>query len=108
MRRLSNLALLVGTLMVVTTPALAEPPAPSRDTVDLKLRLEIGRDGFRLGGTVVGLDGVYEAWLKGALHPDGVTLEGRVRHPDRAYDFKLDADSGDRWRGSPDAPGQGI
>jgi hypothetical protein len=108
MRRSWKVALLVGALMVVTAPALAQPLAPARDAVDLKLRLEIGRDGFRLGTTILGLDGVYGAWLNGALRPDGVTVEGRVQHPDRAYDFTLEADVGDGRRGSLGAPGHGI
>ena len=80
----------------LAAPARAEHngQAPARDSVDLNLDLKIGGEGFRLGGTVFGLEGVYGAWLNGAVRPDGFSVDGRLQHPERAYNFKFNADVG--------------
>jgi len=102
MKRTLFVVLIGGALLTAAMPARAEhnTPAASRDSVDLNMDLKIGRDGFRLGGTVFGLEGVYGAWLNGAVRPDGFSIDGRVQHPDHAYNFKLNADVADWLRRS--------
>ena len=94
MKTMLSVALIVGAVLAVAAPALAEHngEAAARDSVDLNLDVKIGGDGFRLGGTVFGLEGVYGAWINGAVRPDGFSVDGRVQHPARAYNFKLNAD----------------
>jgi len=94
MKTMLSVALIVGAVLAVAAPALAEhnSEAAARDSVDLNLDVKIGGDGFRVGGTVFGVEGVYGAWINGAVRPDGFFVDGRVQHPERAYNFKLNAD----------------
>src|SRR3989442_12734383 len=96
MKTMLSVALMACALLALAAPARAEHngQAPARDSVDLNLDLKIGGEGFRLGGTVFGLEGVYGAWLNGAVRPDGFSVDGRLQHPERAYNFKLNADVG--------------
>jgi len=102
MSRTLFVVLVGGALLAAVMPARAEhnTPAPSRDSVDLNVDIKIDRDGFRLGGTVFGLEGVYGAWFNGAVREDGFTVDGRIQHPDRAYNFKLNGDVADWLRRS--------
>jgi hypothetical protein len=110
MRRSWLVVLIGGALVLATAPARAEHngPAPSRDSIDLNVDLEIGGDSFRLGGALFGRKGVYGAWINGALRPDGFTVDGRVQHPDHAYNFRLDADIAGWLRRSLGVFGHGI
>lgn len=86
--------LLAGALLMLTaTPARADHmgAAPQR-SIDLNVDLRLGADGFRLGGQLLGLEGVYGAWLNGQFGQGGFTLDGRFQEPERAFNFKLDAD----------------
>jgi len=96
MKTMLSVALMACALLTLAAPARAEhnSQAPARDSVDLNLDLKIGGEGFRLGGTVFGLEGVYGAWLNGAVRPDGFSVDGRLQHPERAYNFKFNADVG--------------
>jgi len=96
MKTMLSVALMAGALLTLAATARAEHngQAPARDSVDLNLDLKIDGEGFRLGGTVFGLEGVYGAWLNGAVRPDGFSVDGRLQHPERAYNFKLNADVG--------------
>jgi len=69
------------------------PPTPS-DLLDLDVKL--GADSFRLGARVFGATGVWGAWLNGQSRPDGFGLDGRVQQPERAYNFKMNAEI-DAW-----------
>ena len=102
MKTMLSVALMTCALLTLAAPARAEHngQAPARDSVDLNLDLKVGKDGFRLGGTVFGLEGVYGAWINGAVRPEGFSVDGRVQHPDRAFNFKLDADVGEWLRRS--------
>jgi hypothetical protein len=64
------------------------------DLVDVDIK--IGAGGFRLGARVFGESGVWGAWVNGQSRPDGFTLDGRVQQPERAYNFKINADI-DAW-----------
>jgi len=110
MKRRLSILFFIGALTAVATPAGAEPTGPvaSRESVDLNVSLEIGGDGFRLVGTIAGLEGVYGAWINGTLHADGITVDGRVQQPDRAYNFTLNADIAARLRRSKGVFGNGI
>lgn len=78
---------------LAAAPAAAEHNGPSpRPSVDLNLDVKVGRDGFRLGGQLCGPDGVWGAWLNGARRPGGVTLDGRLEEPGRAFNFKLNGE----------------
>ncbi len=96
MKTMLSVALMACALLTLAAPARAEHngQAPARDSVDFNLDLKIGGEGFRLGGTVFGLEGVYGAWLNGAVRPDGFSVDGRLQHPERAYNFKFNADVG--------------
>jgi hypothetical protein len=102
MRTILSVAFIAGALFGLAAPALAEHngQTSARDSVDLNLDVKIGRDGFRLGGTVFGLEGVYGAWINGAVRPEGFSVDGRVQHPERAFNFKLNADVGEWLRRS--------
>jgi hypothetical protein len=64
----------------------------SRST-DLDVQLRLGLNGFRLGGRLLGREGVAGAWLNGDMGPKGFQLDGRVQREDgRAWNFKLDAE----------------
>jgi hypothetical protein len=90
--------------MLATVPASAEHTTfgdgsqvsrggeASRST-DLDLQLRLGLNGFRLGGRLLGPEGVAGAWLNGGMGPSGFQLDGRVQREDgRAWNFKLDAE----------------
>lgn len=92
-------AIALGIVLAVTAPAWAEhrtlqPPQATQpaDEKSLQLDLEIGREGFRLGGRFFGRDGVSGAWLNGRVLPYGLSLDGRVQSPDHSRDFKLNLD----------------
>jgi hypothetical protein len=75
------------------------PGDVARDGAALDLSLKLGARGFRLGGTLSGLDGLGGgAWLSGEARPDGFRLDGRVEHGGRTHRFRFDADL-DAWLG---------
>ncbi len=79
----------------LVTPVWAEHNAPNdapSKSVDLDVDLRMHRDGFRLGGQLLGLSQAYRGWLNGEVRPDGVTLDGRLQEGDRAFNFKFNAD----------------
>jgi len=76
-------------------PASAEHGEKS-SSVDLNVDLRVNRDGFRLGGQLLGLGHMYGAWLNGEVRPDGLSLDGRVQEGARAFTFKLNAEIA-RW-----------
>lgn len=86
-------ALLAGGL--TPAPAGAEHGGRPWVDLDLGLDLEVGADGFRLGGRVLGPQGPYGAWLEGWRSPWGFRLDGRVEDGARRYRFRLDTDA---WR----------
>jgi hypothetical protein len=59
---------------------------------DLGLDLRLGRDGFRIGATLEGLQRLYGASLEGQRRPGGFRLDGRVRDGDREQRFRLDTE----------------
>ena len=69
-------------------PAWAEHGEKS-GSVDLTIDFRVGRDGFRLGGQLLGLGHMYGAWLNGEVRPDGVSVDGRVQEGARAFNFTL-------------------
>lgn len=71
-------------------PAWAEHEKSS--SVDLNVDLRVNRDGFRLGGQLLGLGHTYGAWLNGEVRPDGLRLDGQVQDGGHAFNFKLNAD----------------
>jgi hypothetical protein len=100
---------------VAGAEAASKPPTAGRATTaselaggpsstDLELQLGLGLNGFRLGGRLLGPDGVAGAWLNGGMGPNGFALDGRVQRGDgRAWNFKLDAEMMDEaarlaWR----------
>jgi len=97
MKTMLSVALIAGSLSILAAPALAEHngQAPARDSVDLNLDLKVGKDGFRLGGALLGLEGLYGAWINGALRAEGFSVDGRIQHPERAFNFKINADVGE-------------
>jgi hypothetical protein len=72
-------------------PARAEHNSGPETKSTLDLDLKVDRDGFRLGGRLLG-DHVRGAWLNGRLTDGGFSVDGRVQGEDRAYNFKLNAD----------------
>lgn len=93
-RRLIAVSLLAAIVMTVALmPAAAEHEgAASKQSIDLNVDLRVDRDGFRVGGQLFGLGGVYGAWLNGQFGHRGLTLDGRVQDASRAFNFKLNAD----------------
>src|SRR5436309_14504129 len=93
MKTMLSVALMACALLTLAAPARAEHngQAPARDSVDLNLDLKIGGEGFRLGGTVFGLEGVYGAWLNGAVRPDGFEVDGSLMTPERASQCMINA-----------------
>jgi len=108
--KIAWLVVVMACTVLATSPAWAEHngPAPSRDAVDVNIDLKFFNDGFRLGGTIAGLEGVYGAWFNGKIRPDGLSVDGRVQHPDRTYNFKINADVADWLRRSLGGFGDGI
>jgi uncharacterized protein (TIGR00251 family) len=91
-----GLALLV--LLAAAAPAAADhltfdlgarPLAPRPFDADLDVRVD--RDGFRIGGRVLGFGQPFGAWLQGRFRERGLTLEGQLQG-DRTYNLHLDAD----------------
>jgi hypothetical protein len=80
----------------LVTPAWAEHNAPPSKSVDLDVDLRVHRDGFRLGGHLLGLSQAYSGWLNGEVRPEGLTLDGRIQEGDRAFNFKFNAEMA-RW-----------
>jgi hypothetical protein len=100
MSRLVVLTLVFAMILIAAPPARAEhmtfaggPEAPAPDgdrTLDVQVR--VGKDGFRMGGRLLGGVGVPGAWLNGQLRRDGFAIDGRVQNDKgRAYNFKFDA-----------------
>lgn len=96
----------ITALAVVTltaAPAAAEQDAAS--SVNLNLDLKVGKDGFRFGGQLFGLGGVWGAWVNGERREGGFTVDGRLQDPGRAFNFKMNADIDkwlrDLWPGTP-------
>jgi uncharacterized protein (TIGR00251 family) len=73
----------------LTLDPTARPAAPRPLDADLNVRLD--RDGFRIGGRVLGFGQSLGAWLQGRVRERGVTLDGQLQG-DRTYNFRLDAD----------------
>ncbi|MBI2218614.1 MAG: hypothetical protein HYU51_15105 [Candidatus Rokubacteria bacterium] len=74
-------------------PTTERAMAGGPSSTDLELQLGLGLNGFRLGGRLLGPDGVAGAWLNGGMGPNGFALDGRVQRNDgRAWNFKLDAE----------------
>jgi hypothetical protein len=72
-----------------------EGPAGS----SLDLSLELGADGFRLGGRLFAHGGYAGgAWLDGLARRDGFRLDGGLEHGGRSHGFTFDADLGE-WLG---------
>jgi len=82
---------LCGAVVLLASPAVAEHNSGPRAESTLDLDLKVDRDGFRLGGRLVG-DHVLGAWLNGRLTQDGFSVDGRVQGEERAYNFKMNAD----------------
>jgi hypothetical protein len=93
-RRLIAASLIFGALVTLAAmPAAAEhKTAESKRSIDLSVDLGVDREGFRLGGQLFGLEGVYGAWLNGQFGKRGLTLDGRVQAPASAFNFKLNAE----------------
>jgi hypothetical protein len=70
---------------------MAEHNAGPRTESTLDLDVKIDRDGFRLGGRLLG-EHVLGAWLNGRITEDGFNVDGRLQGEARAYNFKLNAD----------------
>jgi hypothetical protein len=80
-------------------PDRTREPAGS-STLDLDLKVD--KDGFRLGGRLLGPSGRSGAGLNGRMRPNGFALDGRVENEaGRAYNFRLNADVLDLVVGSP-------
>jgi hypothetical protein len=77
----------VGTARADHNTAVSPPPT-SESAVDFDMRLD--HDGFRLGGRLPGLHGVWGAWLNGHGRPGGFTLDGRLQGDGHAYNFRFD------------------
>jgi hypothetical protein len=75
-----------------TARAEHDGSAPARSGGPVDVDVHLGRDGFRVGGRVLGPGGAYGAWLKGTLRGKGITLDGLVEHPGNAKGFSLDAE----------------
>jgi hypothetical protein len=82
---------LCGAALLVAAPAVAEHKNPPRTEGTLDLDVKIDRDGFRIGGRVLG-DHVLGAWLNGRRTEQGFSVDGRVQGEERAYNFKMNAD----------------
>jgi hypothetical protein len=82
---------LCGAIVLLTSPAAAEHNSGPRAESTLDLDVKIDRDGFRLGGRLLG-EHVLGAWLNGRLTEQGLSVDGRVQGEERAYNFKLNAD----------------
>ena len=64
---------------------------------DLEIELKIGQDFFRLGGHLLGPDGVASGLLNGRLRPGGFSVDGRLKpETGRPYNFKIDLDGLDK------------
>jgi hypothetical protein len=94
-----NVVIAVG-LAVVLVGGLNVPAAAEhgevQTSVDLNVDLKMTRDGFRLGGQLLGLGRPYGVWVNGEVRSDGLSLDGRVQDGARAFNFKLNADIA-RW-----------
>jgi hypothetical protein len=73
-------------------PSVQQPRPPAAGPDSLDIDIKIGQDSFRLGARLFGGTGVWGAWLNGQSRKDGFTLDGRLQHPDHAYNFRLNAD----------------
>ena len=82
---------LCGVAVLVASPAAAEHKGPLRAESTLDLDVKIDRDGFRIGGRVLG-DHVLGAWLNGRRTEQGFSVDGRVQGEERAYNFRMNAD----------------
>jgi hypothetical protein len=94
-----NIVMALG-LAVILIGGLSVPAAAEHGelntSVDLNVDFKVTRDGFRLGGQLLGLGRPYGAWLNGEVRSDGLTLDGRLQDGSRAFNFKLNADMA-RW-----------
>ena len=82
--------------MTLVAPEQATPQMATRSSPTFDVGVTLGRDGFRLGARLFSAVGVYGAWLNGQSRPDGFSVDGRLQHPDRAFNFKFNADI-DAW-----------
>jgi hypothetical protein len=96
---MQTIAIALGLAVVLVAglsiPAMAEH-GEVQTSVDLNIDFKMTRDGFRLGGQLLGLDRPFGAWLNGEVRSDGLKLDGRLQDGARAFNFKLDADIA-RW-----------
>src|SRR2546425_11689340 len=69
MKTMLSVALIVGAVLAVAAPALAEhnSEAAARDSVDLNLDVKIGGGGFRVGGAGFRTGGGDGGWVNGAV-----------------------------------------
>jgi hypothetical protein len=88
---------LCGAGVLLTSPAMAEHNTGPRAESTLDLDVKIDRDGFRIGGRVLG-EHVLGAWLNGRLTEQGFNVDGRVQGQERAWNFKMNADVLDALR----------
>ncbi len=88
---------LCGAGILLTSPAMAEHNSGPRAESTLDLDVKIDRDGFHLGGRVLG-EHVLGAWLNGRLTEQGFSIDGRVQGQERAWNFKMNADVLDALR----------
>jgi hypothetical protein len=86
-----------GTARGEHNSALPKGPAPE-PALDLDMRFE--RNGFRLGGRVLGPGSVWGAWLNGRGRPGGFTLDGRLQGDEHAYNFRFDTGGDDGQAGA--------
>jgi hypothetical protein len=90
---------LCGVVLLVASPAVAEHNHGPRAESTLDLDVKIDRDGFRIGGRVLG-EHVLGAWLNGRRTEQGFTVDGRMQGEERSYNFKLNADVLDALKGA--------
>src|SRR2546425_10459808 len=86
MKTMLSVALIVGAVLAVAAPALAEhnSEAAARDSVDLNLDVKIGGGGFFVGGGVFGVVGGEGARVDGGVRPPGRFVHMRVPRFERA------------------------
>ena len=82
--------------LMAPAPAQAVTGIGGDASPTLDLGITLGRGGFRLGARIFSALGVYGAWLNGQTRADGFSIDGRLQHPDRAFNFTFNADI-DAW-----------
>ena len=90
---------LCGVAVLMASPGAAEHKSAPQADATLDLDVKVDRDGFRIGGRVLG-DHVLGAWLNGRRTEQGFSVDGRVQGEERAYNFKMNADVLDALKGA--------